>query len=60
MLVGTSSQEPSTSLMLAWEDVLAGGVVTSNLWGGDVVAVTVAVFSGEDCLDSLLDVSAIA
>ena len=37
--------------MLAWEEVLAGGVVTSDLWGGDVVAVTVAVFSGEDCLD---------
>ena len=60
MLVGTSSREPSTSLTLAWEDVLAGGVVTSDLWGRDMVAVTVAVFSGEDCLDSQLDVSAIA
>ena len=55
-----SSREPSASSTLAWEDVLAGGVVTSDLWGGDMVAVTVAVFSGEDCSDSQLDVSAIA
>ena len=59
-MVGTSSREPSASLMLAWEDVLAGGVVTSYLWGGDMVAATVVVFSREDCLDSQLDVSAIA
>ena len=60
MLVGTSSREPSASSTLAWEDVSAGGVVTSDLQGGDVVAVTMAVFSGEDCLDLQLDVSAIA
>ena len=35
-------------------------VVTSDLWGGDMVAVTVAVFYGKDCLDLQLDVSAIA
>ena len=46
--------------MLAWEDVSAGGVVTSDLQGGDMVAVTVVVFSREDYLDSQLDVSAIA
>ena len=60
MLVGTSSREPSASLMLAWEDVLAGGVVTSDLQGGDVVAATVADFSREDCSNLQLDVSAIA
>ena len=46
--------------MLAWEDVSAGGVVTSDLWGGDMVATTVVVFSEDDCLDLQLDVSAIA
>ena len=60
MLVRTSSREPSASLMLAWEDVSAGGVVTSDLWAGDVVAVTVEVFSWEDCLDLQLEVSVIA
>ena len=58
--MGTSSRDPSTSLTLAWEDVSAGGVVTSDLQGGDVVAATVAVFSREDCSDLQLDVSAIA
>ena len=47
-------------MTLAWEDVLAGEVVTSDLWGGDMVAATVAVFSREDCSDLQLDVSAIA
>ena len=60
MLVWMSSREPSVSLMLAWYDVLTGGAITSDFWGGDMVATALVIFSREDCLDSWLDASIIA
>ena len=47
-----SSREPSLSSMLAWDDVLTGGTVTSDFRGGDVVAAALVIFSREDCLDN--------
>ena len=55
MLVGIPSREPSASSMLAWDDVSTGGTVTSNFWGGDMVATASVIFSREDCSDSQLD-----
>ena len=54
-LAGMPSTEASPSLMLAWDDVSIGGTVTSNFWGGDVVATDMVIFSKQDCSDSWLD-----
>ena len=52
-----SSREPSTSSMLAWDDVFTGGAVTSDFQGGEVVIAAIVIFSREDHLDSQLDTS---
>ena len=57
MLAGMSSREPSTSLMLAWDDMSIGGAVTSDFQGGDIVMAAIVIFSREDWSDSQLDTS---